>query len=101
MLVLLLLIKVNRKESAKNAIGTGATKLSGDVLTRKTGMTHDEAKKILNLTEFNENHENTATTTSSESKDLVMKEIKERYDHLFKTNEPSNGGSFYIQVFIF
>ncbi|CAO3679624.1 unnamed protein product [Umbelopsis vinacea] len=46
----------------------GAKASAGDALTRKTGMSIDEACQILN-----------------------------HYDHLFKCNDQAAGGSFYIQ----
>jgi mitochondrial import inner membrane translocase subunit TIM16 len=42
-------------------------------------MTLEEAKQILNVS------------------DLDATKIQEKYDHLFKLNDKSNGGSFYIQ----
>lgn len=45
----------------------------------KLGLSLDEAKQILNI------------------KDLDKKEINEHFEKLFKANDKSNGGSFYIQ----
>ncbi|KAI0987726.1 hypothetical protein GJ496_006491 [Pomphorhynchus laevis] len=45
-----------------------------------TGMSLDEAKRILNVTDIS-------------NKDL----IKKHYDHLFSINDKSKAGSFYIQ----
>lgn len=42
-------------------------------------MTLEEAKQILNISEFDAN------------------KIQEKYDYLFKLNDKTNGGSFYIQ----
>jgi len=49
----------------------------------RLGMTIDEAKQILNLTD----------------EDLLGKtdKLQKHYDHLFSVNEKSQGGSFYIQ----
>jgi len=49
----------------------------------RLGMTLDEAKQILNLTD----------------EDLLGKtdKLQKHYDHLFSVNEKSQGGSFYIQ----
>lgn len=78
-------------ESAKNAIGATAASQSGDTLTRATGMTFSEAKQILNV-DFE-------TTLTPETLSQIHKDIETRYSHLYTTNEPSNGGSFYIQVY--
>ncbi|KAH6564513.1 hypothetical protein BASA60_001416 [Batrachochytrium salamandrivorans] len=71
------------QNSAKNAIG-GAAAASGDLLTRQTGMTIDEAKLILNV-----------------DKMADMKEITKKYEHLFKVNDPSNGGTLFLQSKVF
>ena len=49
----------------------------------RLGMTLDEAKQILNLTD----------------EDLLGKtdKLQKHYDHLFSVNEKTQGGSFYIQ----
>ena len=49
----------------------------------RLGMTLDEAKQILNLTDD----------------DLFGKtdKLQKNYDHLFSVNDKSKGGSFYIQ----
>ncbi|XP_077984432.1 mitochondrial import inner membrane translocase subunit Tim16-like [Glandiceps talaboti] len=44
------------------------------------GMTLQEAQQILNI-----------------SPELKVEEVNSNYDHLFKVNEKSKGGSFYIQ----
>ncbi|KAJ3150286.1 mitochondrial import inner membrane translocase subunit TIM16 [Geranomyces michiganensis] len=71
------------KQAAKNAAqnaagGTGRAAL--DATTRKTGISVEEAAQILNV-------EKTATT----------EEILKSYEHLFKVNNPKEGGSFYLQ----
>ncbi|KAI9596670.1 Pam16-domain-containing protein [Syncephalis fuscata] len=53
---------------------------SADVLTRKTGITLDEANQILNVQNNTE-----------------MAEIVKKYDHLFKMNDPKTGSSLYLQ----
>ncbi|XP_052858588.1 mitochondrial import inner membrane translocase subunit Tim16 [Drosophila gunungcola] len=50
----------------------------------RTGMTLEEAKQILNVED-------------PKNLDAIIK----NYDHLFKVNERSNGGSFYIQSKVF
>ncbi|XP_017118620.1 mitochondrial import inner membrane translocase subunit Tim16 [Drosophila elegans] len=50
----------------------------------RTGMTLEEAKQILNVED-------------PKNVDAIIK----NYEHLFKVNERSNGGSFYIQSKVF
>ncbi|KAH9247841.1 hypothetical protein BASA81_014524 [Batrachochytrium salamandrivorans] len=47
-------------------------------------MTIDEAKLILNV-----------------DKMADMKEITKKYEHLFKVNDPSNGGTLFLQSKVF
>ena len=47
--------------------------------TAKMGMTVDEAKMILNV------------------ESLEAEEIQKNYDHLFKVNDKTQGGSLYLQ----
>ncbi|KAH8549289.1 mitochondrial import inner membrane translocase subunit tim16 [Umbelopsis sp. PMI_123] len=75
------------KQAAANAAqgggaaGRAGTKASAaDALTRKTGMTIDEACQILNV-----------------NRDAELAEVAKHYDHLFKCNDSSAGGSFYLQ----
>ncbi|KAI8894665.1 Pam16-domain-containing protein [Globomyces pollinis-pini] len=68
--------------SAQNAIN--ATKSHADPATRATGMTIEEAKKILNV-------------EGEVSKDNLL----QKYEKLFKVNDPKEGGSFYIQSKVF
>ncbi|KAI8637952.1 coth protein-domain-containing protein [Parasitella parasitica] len=51
-----------------------------DALTRKTGMSMEEACQILNIT-----------------KEADLTKLSKNYDHLFSANDPAKGGSFYIQ----
>ncbi|KAJ3215382.1 mitochondrial import inner membrane translocase subunit TIM16 [Clydaea vesicula] len=70
--------------SAKNAAQYAANK-SADSATRKTGMTIDEAFQILNVQK------------TENPKDIDKDEIVKKYEILFKQNDPSTGGSFYLQ----
>ncbi|KAF7726430.1 hypothetical protein EC973_008764 [Apophysomyces ossiformis] len=51
-----------------------------DALTRKTGMSMEEACQILNIT-----------------KDVDMAKLTKNYEHLFNVNDTAKGGSFYLQ----
>lgn len=58
--------------------------LSDDVLfSDHSGLTLDEAQQILNISK------------------LDKEEAQSKFDHLFKVNEKSNGGSFYLQSKVF
>ncbi|XP_037948597.1 mitochondrial import inner membrane translocase subunit Tim16-like [Teleopsis dalmanni] len=50
----------------------------------RTGMTLEEAKQILNVNDLKN-----------------LEDIVKNYEHLFKVNEKSNGGSFYLQSKVF
>ncbi|OLY84226.1 Mitochondrial import inner membrane translocase subunit TIM16 [Smittium mucronatum] len=50
-------------------------------MTRKTGIALDESVKILNVDEIKD-----------------MDKIREKYEHLFKMNDPKDGGSLYLQA---
>ncbi|TPX34009.1 hypothetical protein SmJEL517_g03248 [Synchytrium microbalum] len=69
--------------AAKNA-ATNAASRSADAITRTTGMTIEEAAQILNV-----------------KREANLEEVMKKYEHLFKSNEPSTGGSFYIQSKVF
>ncbi|GBC03298.1 hypothetical protein RclHR1_05060001 [Rhizophagus clarus] len=73
------------KQAVANAAGGGAVgsagRLGKDSLTRQTGMTIEEAYKILNLKKDN----------------FDVSTFAKNYEHLFKVNDTSSGGSFYIQ----
>ncbi|CAH1757025.1 7007_t:CDS:10 [Entrophospora sp. SA101] len=70
--------------AAVNNGGGGSSRVL-DALTRKTGMTIDEACQILNV-----------------KKDIMnTDQITKNFDHLFKVNNTSTGGSFYIQSKVF
>ncbi|KAI8065789.1 Pam16-domain-containing protein, partial [Gongronella butleri] len=77
------------KQAAANAAAGGgpaaAARGSGkegvvDALTRKTGMSMEEACQILNI-----------------SKDADLAQLTKNYEHLFNVNESAKGGSFYLQ----
>ncbi|KAJ2723600.1 mitochondrial import inner membrane translocase subunit TIM16 [Coemansia sp. Benny D115] len=52
----------------------------GDQMTKASGITVDESVKILNIEDV-------------ENKEELMK----KFEHLFETNDPKKGGSFYLQ----
>ncbi|KAL0081640.1 Pam16-domain-containing protein [Phycomyces blakesleeanus] len=58
----------------------GAKEGAVDALTRKTGLSIEEACQILNVT-----------------KDADIAQLTKNYDHLFKVNDSAAGGSFYLQ----
>lgn len=79
------------KQAAANAGKNGGAAAAGggragtkegvmDALTRKSGMSMDEACQILNVT-----------------KEADIAKLAKNYDHLFGANDPAKGGSFYIQ----
>ncbi|KAI8888058.1 coth-domain-containing protein [Backusella circina FSU 941] len=78
------------KQAAANAARGGGPAASGgktgtkeavlDALTRKTNMTMEEACQILNVT-----------------KEADLTKLTKNYEHLFGANDPTKGGSFYIQ----
>ncbi|KAJ3206327.1 mitochondrial import inner membrane translocase subunit TIM16 [Entophlyctis luteolus] len=63
----------------------GAAGRAADAATLRTGMSIDEAELILNVKKAGDVHA------------VGRDEILKRYDHLFKANDPANGGSFYLQ----
>ncbi|KAG0233532.1 hypothetical protein BGW42_007367 [Actinomortierella wolfii] len=71
----------NGGQHAAKSGGSGGSKAATmDALTRKTGMTMDEAMNILNIT-----------------KDADLAKLSKNYEHLFKVNDKASGGSFYLQ----
>lgn len=78
------------KQAAANAgkaniSGSSSTSQKGasaavNALTRRTGMSYEEATKILNL----------------ESKP-ELSVLQKNYEHLFNCNDPKKGGSLYLQ----
>ncbi|CAO3626407.1 unnamed protein product [Cunninghamella blakesleeana] len=76
------------KQAAANAAAGGGAAAAArggkegviDALTRKTGMSIEEACQILNV-----------------SKDADIALLTKHYEHLFNVNEVEKGGSFYLQ----
>ncbi|KAI8610770.1 Pam16-domain-containing protein [Chytriomyces sp. MP71] len=58
---------------------------AADAATMKTGMSLDEATMILHLKKSGDVHA------------AGREELLKRYEHLFKVNDPKEGGSFYLQ----
>ncbi|KAI9296275.1 protein transporter [Neoconidiobolus thromboides FSU 785] len=73
--------KVAAAEAAQNR---SAVKSDADEVTKKTGITIDEACQILNV-----------------EKDSPLESIIKRYETLFEINDPKKGGSFYLQSKIY
>ncbi|SAL97533.1 hypothetical protein [Absidia glauca] len=76
------------KQAAANAAAGGGVAAAArggkegvmDALTRKTGMSLEEACQILNV-----------------QKEADLAQLTKNYEHLFNANETSKGGSFYLQ----
>lgn len=83
--------KAAATHSAQNAISAHSN--SQDSITRITGISLDEAHKILGI-------EGKLHPTMEEIVEVLFR-INEKYDHLFKANDPANGGSFYLQSKVF
>ncbi|KAK7573510.1 hypothetical protein V9T40_010701 [Parthenolecanium corni] len=66
-------------QQAASKAGGGNQGVEHAAANIKTGITLEEAKQILNVSE------------------LDQAEVKKRYEHLFQMNDKSKGGSFYIQ----
>ena len=66
-------------QQAANARYSGNQKTEQAAETAKMGLTVDEAKEILNVSE------------------LKPEEIEKNYQHLFAVNDKAKGGSFYLQ----
>ena len=79
------------QQSAKNALQHNLQ--SKDINTRLTGMDFQEALKILNL-------ENIKVEKLKIDKQELIK-LNENYEKLFTSNDPKNGGSFYLQSKVF
>ncbi|CEI96496.1 hypothetical protein RMCBS344292_10655 [Rhizopus microsporus] len=80
--ILLLTHILDAKHGAGAAGGarTGTKEAVLDALTRKTGMSMEEACQILNVT-----------------KEADISKLTKNYEHLFNVNDPTKGGSFYLQ----
>ncbi|KAI8379302.1 Pam16-domain-containing protein [Radiomyces spectabilis] len=70
----------NAASGAGNAARGGAKEAAVDALTRKTGMSMEEACQILNIT-----------------READLAKLTKNYDHLFSVNDSAKGGSFYLQ----
>ncbi|OZJ06258.1 hypothetical protein BZG36_00829, partial [Bifiguratus adelaidae] len=70
----------NAAQGGGAAAGRQGARAAADAATRKTGLTIEEAYQILNV-----------------KRDADMAELVKHYDHLFKVNDSSVGGSFYMQ----
>ncbi|XP_060852431.1 mitochondrial import inner membrane translocase subunit Tim16-like [Rhopalosiphum padi] len=70
------------QESARRA-GGGRAGAAHAAANAKAGITLEEAKQILNV------------------QDMTQDEIQKRYEYLFKINDKSVGGSFYLQSKIY
>lgn len=66
-------------QAASSKAGGGSTGASRAAANAKSGITLEEAMQILNVDKIN------------------PEEVNKRYEHLFKINDKSKGGSFYIQ----
>ncbi|KAI8906425.1 Pam16-domain-containing protein [Gorgonomyces haynaldii] len=73
-------VEAYKTTSQQTAAGGTAILQSKDIITRKTGMTLDEAQSILNV-----------------ERNATLEDIKKNYTHLFNANDPEKGGSFYLQ----
>lgn len=71
--------EIAASQQAAQRAGGGREGAKSAATSAKTGITIEEAKQILNV------------------KDLEPQEIQEKYDFLFKINDKSTGGSFYLQ----
>ncbi|KAJ3652066.1 hypothetical protein Zmor_018063 [Zophobas morio] len=65
-------------QQAAQRLGQGKTR-SERIANNKVGLSLEEAKQILNVSNLNKD------------------EVTKRYESLFKANEKSSGGSFYLQ----
>ncbi|XP_044260288.1 mitochondrial import inner membrane translocase subunit TIM16-like [Tribolium madens] len=65
-------------QQAAQRLGNAKTR-SERIANNKLGLSLDEAKQILNIT------------------NLSKEDVDKRYEALFKANEKANGGSFYLQ----
>ncbi|KAJ1651965.1 mitochondrial import inner membrane translocase subunit TIM16 [Dispira simplex] len=72
------------KQAAANSANRHAARGAGDAVTRRTGITIDEACQILNV-----------------QKDAPLEEVMKKYNVLFKLNDPKTGGTLYLQSKVF
>ncbi|KAI9229031.1 MAG: Pam16-domain-containing protein [Piptocephalis tieghemiana] len=71
---------INATHRGTAAAAAGGKSNSKDALTRKTGITTEEAYQILGV-----------------KADMPMEEIVKKYEHLFKVNDTAHSKSFYLQ----
>ncbi|XP_017775479.1 PREDICTED: mitochondrial import inner membrane translocase subunit Tim16-like [Nicrophorus vespilloides] len=74
--------EIEASQEAAKRLGNTKTRAER-IANNKVGLSLDEAKQILNVD------------------DLDKEQILKRYESLFKSNEKSNGGSFYLQSKVF
>jgi len=81
-------IRMSQEAAKKSASSRNETAHAAE--TARLGMTLEEAKQILNLTDehFLGNK-------------IAQEQLQKNYDHLFSVNDRSKGGSFYIQSKVF
>ncbi|KAI9105640.1 Pam16-domain-containing protein [Phlyctochytrium arcticum] len=68
------------KNAATNAAVGGTGRGAVDAVTRKMNLSVEESTQILNV-----------------DKNASVEEVLKSYEHLFKQNDPKEGGSFYLQ----
>ena len=71
--------EIRMSQQAANARYSGNQSSEHAAETAKMGLTVDEAKEILNVSE------------------LKPEEIEKNFEHLFSVNDKAKGGSFYLQ----
>ena len=71
--------EIRMSQQAANARYSGNKSTEQAAETAKMGLTVDEAKEILNVSE------------------LKPEEIEKNFEHLFSVNDKAKGGSFYLQ----
>ncbi|KAI9366822.1 Pam16-domain-containing protein [Zopfochytrium polystomum] len=77
-------VEAYRKVAADAAAQAASRRTAAGAADHQTGITTDEALLILNV-----------------ERTTPVEEIAKKYDHLFKANDPANGGSFYLQSKVF
>merc|ERR1712212_1185089 len=77
-------IRISQEAAKRNAQRSGASGTASAAESLRTGMTLDEAKDILNITD-------------ADIFGADFEKLHKNYEHLFSVNEKSKGGSFYIQ----
>merc|ERR1712004_695279 len=78
-------IRISQEAAKRNAQRSGASSGTASAAeSLRTGMTIEEAKDILNITD-------------ADIYGADFEKLHTNYEHLFNVNEKSKGGSFYIQ----